>query len=339
MSIVARLLAAFLVVSLLPIVTLATLALAESGGGEEGEGHGETLLGLPITTIELGVAGVSLGLSVLMALYVARTLVRPLRTLEQSMGRVEQGDLATRAPVRSRDEIGRLTESFNQMVVGLEREALIRDLLGQYLSPELAELAIEQRGRLEGQLVTCTALFADIRNFTGLTETLPPDELLAILNHYFAHVADAIVAQGGLVNKFGGDSVLAVFGTPLNPDSDHACSAVRAGLDILRELDAFNVEQAEARLPEIMIGIGIATGDVVAGNVGGRSKVEYTVIGDAVNVASRLQTLTKELQEPLLVSASTAEASSQLCTVTRIGEVAVRGKAEPVAAYRAQPPM
>jgi adenylate cyclase len=140
------------------------------------------------------------------------------------------------------------------------------------------------------------------------------------------------------VNKFGGDSVLAVFGTPLNPADGHACLAVQAGLRILRELEAFNREQAEAGLPEVMIGIGIATGDVVAGNVGGGGKVEYTVIGDAVNVASRLQALTKELGEPLLVSAATAEASSQLCRVTPIGEVGVRGRTESVAVFRAQAP-
>jgi adenylate cyclase len=336
-SIVVRLLVAFLVVSLLPISVFAFLSTRE---GSEGEEHAaETIAGVSIATIELAVAGASLVLSVLIALSLGRTLVRPIRGLQESMRRVQGGDLRTRAEVRSEDEIGRLTASFNSMVEGLEREALISDLLGQYLSPELAELAIEQRGRLDGQLVTCTALFADIRNFTGLTEALPPEMLLEMLNRYFARVSGAIVSEGGLVNKFGGDSVLAVFGTPLNPDPDHACSAVRAGLSILRELEEFNRDQAASRLPEVMVGIGVATGQVVAGNVGGRSKLEYTVIGDAVNVASRLQALTKELGESMLVSASTAQASSQMCRVTALADVDVRGKAEPVSVFRAQPPM
>jgi adenylate cyclase len=333
MTIVRRLLVAFLVVSLLPIGAFAYLSSRE---GEGEEAHAEELLGLPIATIELLVAGIALLLSIGVALFLGRTLVRPLRRLEGSMRRVEQGDLDARAEVSSRDEIGQLAGSFNRMVEGLEREVLLRDLLGQYLTPELARAAIEQRGRLDGQLVTCTALFADIRNFTGLTEALPPETLLSMLNRYFARVSGAIVAESGLVNKFGGDSVLAVFGTPLNPADDHACLAVQAGLRILRELEAFNREQADAGLPEVMIGIGIATGDVVAGNVGGGGKVEYTVIGDAVNVASRLQALTKELGEALLVSAATAEASSQLCRVTPIGEVGVRGRAESVAVFRAQ---
>jgi adenylate cyclase len=335
MTIVRRLLVAFLVVSLLPIAVFAYLSLRE---GEGGERHAEKLLGLPIATIELLLAGITLLLCICVALFLGRTLVRPLRRLEGSMRRVEQGDLNERAEVSSADEIGQLSGSFNRMVEGLEREVLLRDLLGQYLTPELARAAIEQRGRLDGQVVTCTALFADIRNFTGLTESLPPETLLSMLNRYFVRVSGAIVAEGGLVNKFGGDSMLAVFGTPLNPADDHACLAVQAGLRILRELEAFNREQADAGLPEVMIGIGIATGDVVAGNVGGGGKVEYTVIGDAVNVASRLQAMTKELGEALLVSAATAEASSQLCRVTPIGEVGVRGRAQSVAVFRAQAP-
>jgi adenylate cyclase len=335
-SIVTKLLAAFLLVSLLPIGVLAYLSSRE---GEGEEAHAEAIAGVPIATIELAVAAAGLALSIGMALFLGRTLVRPLRRLEREMSRVERGDLSARADVSSADELGQLAFSFNRMVEGLEREVLLRDLLGQYLSPELARAAIEQRGRLDGQVVTCTALFADIRNFTGLTEALPPETLISLLNRYFARVSSAIVAEGGLVNKFGGDSVLAVFGTPLNPAPDHACLAVQAGMSILRELEEFNREQADARLPEVMIGVGIATGDVVAGNLGGAGKVEYTVIGDAVNVASRLQALTKELGEPMLVSASTAEASSQLCRVTPIGDVDVRGRAESVAVFRAQPPM
>jgi adenylate cyclase len=133
-----------------------------------------------------------------------------------------------------------------------------------------------------------------------------------------------------MVNKFGGDSMLAVFGTPLNPADDHAGRAVRAALAILEAVDRFNVDERDPDHPDLRVGIGVATGEVVAGNVGGDDKVEYTVIGDAVNLASRLQTLTKETGQPILVSDATARAAGAVASFSTIGDVAVRGKREPV---------
>jgi adenylate cyclase len=331
-----RLLVAFLAVSLVPIGVLAYLSWRESRGTEahvEGEAGEETaraqsdsLFGLPIATIELAVAGASLVFSAAMALYIGRTLVRPIRQLQHSMSRVEAGDLEVTNPVRSGDELGKLAGSFNSMVAGLRREAFIRDLFGQYVTPELASVAIEHRGKLDGQLVTSTIIFSDIRDFTGVSETLPASRLIEMLNRYFARMSSVIVEQGGLVNKFGGDSILAVFGTPLNPTPDHAARAVRTALAMAKELVEFNREQTQAYLPDIMIGIGIATGDVVAGNVGSSKKLEYTVIGDAVNVASRLQAMTKEVGHTILANAETARAAADAAMFEEVGEVDVRGR-------------
>ena len=337
-----RLLVSFLAVSSLPIGALAFLSWKEESGDssahvEEGgrvalEEGGEEILGVPIATVELGLAVVALVLSVVMALYIARTLVRPIRELERSMSMVEAGDLDAEAALMSDDEIGRLAQSFNRMVGGLRREAFVRDLFGQYVTPELADAAIERRGQLDGQLVTCTVLFADIRDFTGITETVPASGLIEMLNRYFDRMSAVVVDHGGLVNKFGGDSLLAVFGTPLIPAADHAGRAVRAALMIEAELADFNREQEGAYLPEIMIGIGIATGDVVAGNVGGKRKLEYTVIGDAVNVAARLQALTKELGRSVLANGEAARGATGVATFHEVGSVDVRGKARPVKA-------
>jgi adenylate cyclase len=193
-SIVVRLMAAFVIVSLLPIAVLAVLSLQEAasdpGSHEEGstaaapDPHG-SLAGVPLEYVELSVAGVSLGLSVVAALYVARTIIRPLRSLEGSMQVVETGDLDAAVAVSTDDEIAHLAAAFNRMVAGLKREALVRDLFGQYVSPEVARLAIEQEGRLEGQVTECTVLFVDIRRFTSLAEVLPPTRLIGILNRYF----------------------------------------------------------------------------------------------------------------------------------------------------------
>ena len=330
-----RLLAAFLVVSILPITILGYLSWRESSGsrdeGAEGEAHGtEEIFGASVATVELVVAVASLLLSIGMALLVARTLVRPLRRLQASMRRVEQGDLAVSSDVTSSDEIGQLAMSFDRMVEGLRHEALVRDLFGQYVTPELAEAAIERRDELDGQLVTCTVLFADIRNFTGIAESLPATRLLKVLNEYFARMSSIVVEEHGFVNKFGGDSLLAVFGTPLNPNPNHAACGVQAALRMEKALTEFNREQEGAFLPQIMIGIGVATGDVVAGNVGSETRLEYTVIGDAVNVASRLQAMTKELDKHILADAETARAAAAVAHFESVGGVSVRGKSRPV---------
>ena len=333
-----RLLAAFLVVSILPIGILGYLSWRESNGAPEQdaeeEAHSaEEIFGVSVATVELTVAAASLVLSIGMALLVARTLVRPLRRLQASMRRVEQGELDVSSEVTSSDELGQLAMSFNRMVDGLRRAALVRDLFGQYVTPELAEAAIERRDELDGQLVTCTVLFADIRNFTGIAEALPATRLLRVLNQYFARMSTLVVEEHGFVNKFGGDSLLAVFGTPLNPNPDHAACGVQAALRMERALAEFNREQQDAWLPQIVIGIGIATGDVVAGNVGSETKLEYTVIGDAVNVASRLQAMTKELDEHILANGETARAATTIARFTSVGEMAVRGKARPIEVF------
>ena len=333
--IASRLLAAFLVVSILPISILGYLSWRESSGsseqGVEEEAHAtEEVFGMSVATVELAVAAASLLLSVGMALLVARTLVRPLRRLQASMRRVERGELDVTSDVTSSDELGQLAMSFDHMVEGLRREALVRDLFGQYVTPELAKAAIERRAELDGQLVTCTVLFADIRNFTGIAEALPATRLLKILNEYFARMSTVVVEEHGFVNKFGGDSLLAVFGTPLNPSPDHASCGVHAALRMQSALTEFNRAQDEAWLPQIMIGIGIATGDVVAGNVGSETKLEYTVIGDAVNVASRLQAMTKDLDEHVLADGETARAAAAIASFEPVGEIVVRGKARTV---------
>lgn len=343
-SILTRLVAAFLLVSLLPILVLAALSLQEAaadpGAHEAGQAteaaeHG-TLFGMPIEFVELGVAGGTLFLGVGAAMYVGRTIVRPLRSLESAMERVEAGDLDAAAAVTTTDEIGHLSGVFNRMLEGLRREAMVRDLFGQYVSPELARLAIEQQGQLAGQVVHCSVLFVDIRRFTALAEVLPPERLIGTLNRYFGQMLGEVEAEGGMVNKFGGDSLLAVFGSPLNPSQDHAVRAVRAALAMRRALADFNRQQAATEMPELQVGFGIATGEVVAGNVGSSRKLEYTVIGDPVNLAARLQELTPELGAEILLSPDTARQARDVARLRSLGEIEIRGRAQPVEVYAAE---
>jgi adenylate cyclase len=360
-SILVRLLAAFVVVSFIPIAVLAALSLQEAAadpgahpiGTEATEstesaesaethtateavigesGHG-TLLGIPIEFVELGVAGTSLLLSVAAAFYIGRTIIRPLRSLEASMHEVETGDLEVTAEVASDDEIGHLAAAFNRMTDGLRREAMVRDLFGQYVSPEVARMAIERHGELAGEIVECSVLFVDIRRFTALAEVLPPARLIGTLNRYFERMLIEVEGEGGIVNKFGGDSLLAVFGSPLNPMTDHARRAVRAALRMREALIAFNREQAASELPELRVGFGLATGELVAGNVGSTRKLEYTVIGDPVNLAARLQELTTSLGAEILMSPRTAHLAEGIAPFRSLGEIEVRGRAEHVEVF------
>jgi adenylate cyclase len=348
-----RLLIAFVLVSLVPIVVLAALSLREAaaepgapdeGGGAAGTGLARepseatdqgTLNGVPIEFVELGVAGASLLLAGAAGIYVGLRIIRPLRALEASMALVENGDLNAVATITTDDEIGRLASAFNRMVDGLKREALVRDLFSQYVSPEVARMAIAQEGGLEGQVIECTVLFVDIRRFTGLAEVLPPARLIGTLNRYFERMLVVVENEGGIVNKFGGDSLLAVFGSPLNPYPDHAERAVRAALGMQVALAEFNREQAAAEMPELRVGFGLATGELVAGNVGSNRKLEYTVIGDPVNLAARLQELTPELGTDILMSADTARRAASVARLRSLGEIEIRGRAERVEVFSA----
>jgi adenylate cyclase len=235
----------------------------------------------------------------------------------------------------SNDEVGYLAERFNEMVAGLRRGELLRNLLNLYVSPEVAREALEHGASLGGQLVQCTVLFSDIRSFTTLSEQLDPAELIALLNRYMSRMVDVIVSCGGMVNKFGGDSLLAVFGTPLNPAPNHAVSAIHAALGMRSALVEFNEAQAAVDSSQLRCGIAVATGTVVAGNVGGKERIEYTVIGDTVNLAARLQAMSKELHHDILLN---QDAYLQACNTIQlpaeeIRNVTVRGKSEPVTIY------
>ncbi|MBN2004855.1 MAG: adenylate/guanylate cyclase domain-containing protein [Anaerolineae bacterium] len=286
-----------------------------------------------LLSLELFLVGVGLLTAIVLGLTLGASFVEPIETLRRQMRLVQQGNLNVQAPVVSNDEFGEMAESFNAMTGGLRQEEVIRDLFRLYVTPEVADHAIAYGAELGGQLAETSVLFSDIRGFTSMTERMAPDALIALLNRYFNAMSAAVIDEGGLINKFGGDSLLAVFGTPLNPTPDHAAQAVRATQGMLAALDAFNTDQEARNEPALRIGIGVATGAVVAGNVGSEERLEYTVIGDTVNLASRLQSLTKELSVAVLLSETTVKAAGDLAAFNAIGTVEVRGKQAPVAVY------
>jgi class 3 adenylate cyclase len=330
-----RLIATFLLTGLMPLIILAVITrnslLSAIGGTFD---PAEALQRVSLTVMFI-VAG-TLVINVLMIVLTARSLLRPLHALTSVMNKVATGDLTPRVPTSGNDEFGDLAYHFNTMLGELTQSQRMRDLFGRYVSKEVAEQVLKNGADLGGENVPATVLFADIRDFTTLTESLPPQQVVALLNRYYTRMVDAIVEQGGWVNKFGGDSLLAVFGAPIR-QSDHALRAVNAAWAMNRAMAEFNAEQVAMGMQTITIGIGISSGEMVAGNVGGKERLEYTVIGDPVNLAARLESLTKEWKTPVLLSEHTQELLGKSRTDTRAREsVTVKGKTQPTLVYELQ---
>jgi len=177
-----------------------------------------------------------------------------------------------------------------------------------------------------------SVLVSDLRGFTTLSETMPAEQVAAHLNEYFPAMIDAIFAERGMINDFIGDGILAVFGAPLS-DADHAWRAARAALGMQAALERLNQTWTHRGVPTLRMGIGIHTGVVFAGNVGGTGRVKYTVIGDTVNVTARLEGVNKELGTTTLITAETREAVGDRVEARYRGEVPVKGRAEPLRVY------
>lgn len=274
-------------------------------------------------------------LVIALGLYISRLITRPIQSVITGIQLVDKGNFDVKIPADSNDEIAVLANAFNEMVGGLKHAEVLRNLLNLYVSPEVARAAVESGTRLDGQVVQGSVLFSDIRGFTTLSEQMTPDNLMLLLNRYMGIMVDVIVMNGGMVNKFGGDSLLAVFGTPLNPLPNHAARAVQTALDMREALDKFNREQDIENVPPLEIGIGIATGLVVAGNIGGEGRIEYTVIGDTVNLASRLQNMTKEYKHDILINDTTHETAIGAIQydAVKMSAMEVRGKQTRVDIY------
>ncbi len=271
------------------------------------------------------------GASFVMALLVTRFINRPVQALRSGMARVAAGDRDVRVPVRSTDELGELNERFNTMVEELRRAARTRDLFGRYVSRAVAEQALERGIALGGEITRATAMFVDLRGFTALTQRLPAAHVVELLNEYYAIVAREIEREGGVITQFLGDGVVAVFGGPLRPLPDHARRAVKAAIAIERALAERNAAGGE----RMHAGIGICTGDMIAGNVGAGGRVIYTIVGDAVNQAARLQVKTRDLGASILITETTRAALGEPNGVVlkSCGPVPLKGIAAPVDVY------
>jgi adenylate cyclase len=236
--------------------------------------------------------------------------------------------------VRTDDEISLLAGAFNQMSEGLAERDQVRDLLGKVVSPAVAAELLRKEVTLGGEEREVTILFSDLRSFSTMCEARSAQEMLGVLNHYFTRMSAIVEAHHGVVDKYVGDAMMALFGAPLVGPDDADC-ALQTALEMSEALDQLNRDwQAQGR-PALNFGIGINTDIVVAGNMGSQTRLNYTVIGDGVNLASRLETLTKtpEYGARIIVSQFTLEKAKGRYRTRRLGQVAVKGRQNPTEIY------
>ncbi len=275
----------------------------------------------------------ALALAALAAIWLARSVSQPVQALVSHTQRIARGDYSVRNTSYREDELGRLSEAFDQMSRGLSERDRVRDLLDKNVSPEVAAALLRDGATLGGQEREVTILFADLRGFTTLSEKLSPQDLLTLLNRYLDRMSGAIESQGGVIDKFIGDAIMALFGAPV-AQADAADRALAAALAMEKALVQLNAELAAEGIAPLAIGVGVNTARVVAGNIGSHRRLNYSVIGDGVNVASRLQSLTRtaEYRTNVITSAATLAAlrDPQKFTPRPLGTVPVKGRAEPV---------
>ncbi|HEV8585547.1 MAG TPA: adenylate/guanylate cyclase domain-containing protein [Methylomirabilota bacterium] len=327
LSVRARLLVVFLLTSVGPLLLIGLVTWRRSRRAAADPENAAMLLTEMLVVIAFFIV-VGLIAAVRLSWVVSDSVATPLVGLSFAMGRVERGDLDADCPVVSNDEIGAATEGFNRMLEGLREREAIKETFGRYVTREIRDEILAGRVTVEGEQREVTILFADLRDFTPWVEATAPRDVVRDLNAYFAEMEAAIRAHGGLVLQFIGDEIEAVFGAPI-PASDHQARAVGAALEMRARLAKWN----DGRAHRLRHGIGIHTGTVLAAVIGSPDRQSYALVGDAVNLASRIQGLTKEVGAGILVSATTARALDGVA-LEALPAVRVKGKSAEVEVFR-----
>lgn len=262
----------------------------------------------------------------------ALVMSRALARVGGALKKLEQQEYVKVEPLRTGDELEDLATGFNQMVDGLKERDNLRTTFGKYMTESVVEHLLAGKVALGGESITVTILFTDIRSFTSISEKMDAQALVGLLNEYFTEMVGIVMQHDGVVDKYIGDAIMAVFGAPVSRPDD-AKNAVRAAVRMRQALAKLNERLAERGIAPLRTGIGLHTGEVVAGNIGSEQRMEYTVIGDAVNLASRLESNTKELGVDVLVSDATYELTKDVVEARAVKEITVKGRAQPVMTY------
>jgi adenylate cyclase len=284
----------------------------------------------------LGILLVAALVSVFFGSRLASVMSGALRRVNTALKRIELLDYVHVEAVHTGDELEDLATGFNTMVDGLKERDELRERekkLGKYMTASIMEHVLAGKVQLGGESLRVTILFTDIRSFTTISEKMDPQRLVGLLNEYFTEMVGIVMEQGGIVDKYIGDAIMVVFGAPVPKPEQDAANAMRAAVRMRKALQELN-HRLEARgMQALRTGIGIHTGEVVAGNIGHDRRMEYTVIGDAVNLASRLETNTKDLGCNVLISEDTYELVKDVVEVRAVREITVKGRRAPVMTY------
>ncbi|MBF0524247.1 MAG: adenylate/guanylate cyclase domain-containing protein [Deltaproteobacteria bacterium] len=316
-----RLLYTFMFASFLPMIILAVLSYNKARMMLIMDPE-EVISSLLYLTVFLLITG--LALAMILSHTISGSIVTPVKDMVEAMTKVAEGDLTAAAGVTSNDELGILADHFNRMVEGLRDRERIKETFGRFVTPEIAQAILEHPPALGGESTEVSILFSDVRDYTTLCEELPPNEVINLLNNYFSYMVRAIEKHQGVVYQFVGDGIMAVFGAPVRLP-DHATLAVKSALEIMNALEEFNTRH-RVGLPPFRVGVGINTGPVVAGIIGTAHRMEYRVVGDSVNLASRIETLNKELHTDILISQATRDQLKEPFDLKEFPPVKVKGK-------------
>ena len=289
--------------------------------------------GLRIIVFTVVLCGIFLVSAGVLNRLVVRSIVAPLENILEVNTRIRQGDYDARIKVVSNDEIGILGDSGNAMIRGLAERETLRSAFGRYVTPEIRDEILSGRIPLEGERREGTVMFADLQNFTPFVENNPPEEVMRSMRTYFTRMQQAIRLHRGLVIQFAGDEIEAVFGVPVYFEN-HSDLAVRAALEMRKALEVLNRERTAQGKVAFAHGIGVHSGSVLAGNSGSESQSAYCLIGNTVNVAARIQGLTRNVGCDILISGETVKQLSVSPKMDQQPRQKVKGYSKPITVYR-----
>ncbi len=315
-SIVLRFFIFFFSVAVLPNLIL-TLMLSRA-----------SLAGIGVIPMPLLIAPfIMVCVGIILSWLLARSFDKPLVEMKTAVKEIQDGNFDIKLAVTTTDELGLLGEGIGQMAVSLQEKEFIKETFGKVVDPAVRDHLLSGNVQLGGEIRTATILFCDLRRFTSLSEQLAPAQIVEMLNTHFETMSKCIEEEGGLINKFIGDAIMAIYNVPV-PRSNHAERAYTSARRMLESLERMNADFFKRNLPELKIGIGLHTGEVLAGNIGSSSRLEYTVIGDTVNVASRIESLCKETKRSLLVSEATKAQLPANTPLDSLGSFQLKGREE-----------
>jgi len=268
---------------------------------------------------------ISLALAFIVVYIFAKSLSTPILALVEAARMIQAGQFRLNLAATTRDEIGVLTRSFVSMGRGLEEREKLKDSFGKFVNTDIAELAAKGQLAIGGERKNVAVFFSDIRSFTAISEKLEPEDVVEFLNQYMSEMVTCVKETGGIVDKFIGDAIMATWGA-IRTSGNDSVDAVEASVRMRERLLIFNKGRGSVKKPIIRIGCGINSGYVIAGQIGSSDKMEYTVIGDTVNLASRVESLNKESGTDILISENTYDEVKHMFNVVSMGEIKVKGK-------------